>query len=148
MTELIADLPYRVVDAAGGEYFASVAAEQRADGVWDAWLEFVPTDESDAFVTDVETTQSTRADLVHWAENLTETYVQGSFSRAVAATTGSRLVTRKVDIEPLPVSPTTEVPIGLEDPFELYARGGKAGLRVASLRCRARRCSRSSTPSV
>ena len=71
MTELIADLPYRVVDAAGGEYYASVAGEQRADGVWDGWLEFVPTDESDAFVTDVETTQSTRADLVRWADAVT-----------------------------------------------------------------------------
>ena len=67
MIELVADLPYRVVDAAGAEYYASVAGEQRPDGVWEAWLKYVPTDESDALVTPTETTQSSRADVLRWA---------------------------------------------------------------------------------
>lgn len=45
MIELITDLPYRVIDATGAEYYASVAAEQRPDGIWEVWLEYVPTDD-------------------------------------------------------------------------------------------------------
>lgn len=133
MTELIAELPYRVIDAAGAEYYASVAAEQRPDGLWEAWLEFVPTDESDALLTGVETTQSTRADLVHWAGTLTETYVQGAFSRAVAATTGSRLVAQMAAVEAVPGPATPAVRTGLEDPFELYALGGTTGMKARLL---------------
>ena len=58
MIERIADLPYGVIDATGAEYYASIAAEQRLDGIWEAWLEYVPLDESDPLVTPTETTQS------------------------------------------------------------------------------------------
>jgi hypothetical protein len=119
MTELIADLPYRVVDTSGVEYFAGVAAEQRADGQREAWLEYVPADESDALLTNTETTQLTRADVVRWAEGLGETYVQGAFDRAIAATTGSRLVSRRFGGEVAVDLPTIDLP----DPFELFALG-------------------------
>lgn len=85
MIERVTDLPYRIVDASGSEYYSSVAAEQRADGVWEAWLEYVPTDDSEPLVTPTETTQSTRADVVRWADALTDTYVEGAFDRAAEA---------------------------------------------------------------
>ena len=127
MTELIVDLPYRVIDSDGVEYFTSVAAEQRADGMWEAWLEYVPLDESDALLTGTETTQSTREDLVRWADTLTETYVQGAFPRAVAATTGSRLVAQRADEIELTAP---ELRSGLEDPFELYTLVGITEMRA------------------
>ena len=98
MIELVTDLPYRIVDAAGSEYYASVAAEQRPDGVWEAWLEYVPTDETDPLVTPTETTQSSRADVVRWANSLTDTYVEGAFERAVEARlhTSPRVAARRV----------------------------------------------------
>src|SRR4030095_7009498 len=97
MIELVTDLPHRIVDALGSEYYVSVAAEQGADGMWEAWLEYVPTDESDALVTPTETTQSRRADVARWALTLTATYVEGAFDRAAQATIGTsaRIVARR-----------------------------------------------------
>jgi hypothetical protein len=127
MTELIADLPYRVIDTTGNEYYVAVSAEQLAGGQWEAWLEYVPLDDSDALLTHTETTQPTRADVLRWAETLSETYVQGAFVRAVAATTGSRLVARPADL-PITAAAATELP----DPFELFALG-KAEMRLRLL---------------
>ena len=70
MSELIADLPYRVIDADGEECYVSVAGEGRPDGRWQAWLEFVPIDESEPLLTDTETTQQTRADVERWTDTL------------------------------------------------------------------------------
>ena len=45
MSELIADLPYRITDTNGEEFYVSVAGEPRVDGRWDGWLEYVPLDD-------------------------------------------------------------------------------------------------------
>jgi hypothetical protein len=65
MSELVADLDYRVVGANGRECFVNVAAEPTGDGRWEAWLEFVLRDDSEPLLTNTETYQSTRADVVH-----------------------------------------------------------------------------------
>lgn len=120
MIELITDLPHRIVDASGSEYYVSVAAEQRADGLWEAWLEYVPTDESDALVTPTETTQSSRADVVRWAAALTDTYVEGAFDRAAQATIGTspRIVAQRTVADSAVVA---GIEAELPDPFDLYA---------------------------
>lgn len=125
MIELVTDLPYRIVDAAGSEYYASVAAEQRPDGVWEAWLEYVPTDETDPLVTPTETTQSRRTDVVRWANALTDTYVEGAFERAVEATleTSPRVVARRAIADPAVDAVAATVHSELPDPFDLYASG-------------------------
>ena len=122
MSEIISDLPYRVVDSQGGEFYVSVAGERRSDGEWEGWLEFVPLDESDALLTPTETTQSNRSALQHWADTLTETYVQGAFPRAVAATAdarGSRVAAQRVTSAAAVAAATVDLP----DPFELYRHG-------------------------
>ena len=125
MIELVADLPYRIVDAAGSEYYASVAGEQRPDGVWEAWLEYVPTDESDALVTPTETTQSSRADVVRWADALTDTYVEGAFERAAQATLGTaaRVTARRAVADSAVDAAVANVQGPLPDPFDLYSGG-------------------------
>src|SRR5215207_4967870 len=130
MTEPIADLPYRVIDSAGTEYYVGVAAELRIDGHWEAWLEYVPDDESEPLLTGTETTQATRADIVRWADTLTENYVEGAFARAVPAITESRLVARRADVEAESSVTTAVDPAGLPDPFELYELLGQSGLRL------------------
>ena len=122
MSDLIAHLPFRVIDAEGREFYVSVAGEQRLDGEWEGWLEYVPLDESDVLLTHIETTQSSRATLERWADALTETYVQGAFQRAVAATPDllrSRVVARRAAIAAAVESATTDLP----DPFELIQLG-------------------------
>ena len=129
MSEVIADLPYRIVNARGDEYYVSVAGEPRADGRWEAWLEYVPTDESDALLTSTETTQATRGDVVRWAETLTETYVQGAFERAVTGGVEPalpRMVARLTRAEAAAEAAIAASRGELPDPFELYASGRPA----------------------
>ena len=71
MSEIILDLPYRVIGTSGEEHYVSVAGDQRPDGQWEAWLEYVPIDESIPLLTPTETTQTSRSGLVRWAEGLT-----------------------------------------------------------------------------
>jgi hypothetical protein len=121
MSELIADLPFRVIDTEGREFYVSVVGNPRLDGEWEGWLEYVPLDESEVLLTRTETTQSNRAALERWAAALTDTYVQGAFQRAVAATPdslGSRVVARRAVVAAVE-SATTELP----DPFELIQLG-------------------------
>lgn len=131
MIELVTDLPYRIVDASGSEYYASVAAEQRADGVWEAWLEYVPTDESDPLVTPTETSQSSRADVVRWADALTDTYVEGAFDRAAQATveTSPRVIARRAIADSAVDADVASSEAGLPDPFDLYM-GGVTNMRA------------------
>jgi hypothetical protein len=121
MSEIIEHLPYNVADVHGREYYVSVAGNRRADGEWEGWLEFVPLDESEPLITPTETTQSNRGALQHWAEALTEAYVQGAFTRAVTATaagTESRAVAERVDHAAV-VAATVDLP----DPFRLFTEG-------------------------
>ena len=125
MSELIADLPYRVVDASGEEFYVSVAGEPRTDGRWEGWLEYVPLDESEPLLTPTETTQSSRAALVRWAEALTETYVQGAFARSAAMAplpVASRVVARRIVPAPVATTATDALP----DPFALFDTGRAA----------------------
>src|SRR5688572_7118210 len=121
MAELIADLPSRVIDSEGCEFYVSVVGNPRLDGGWEGWLEYVPFDESEVLLTRIETTQSNRSALERWAAALTDTYVQGAFQRAVAATPdllGSHVVARRADVAAI-ASATTDLP----DPFELIQLG-------------------------
>jgi hypothetical protein len=122
MAELIADLPSRVIDSEGREFYVSVVGNPRLDGEWEGWLEYVPLDESEVLLTRIETTQSNRAALEHWAAGLTDTYVQGAFQRAVAATPdllSDRVVARRAVVAAAVESATTDLP----DPFELLQLG-------------------------
>ena len=125
MSELIADLPYRLVDPRGEEYDVSVAGEPRTDGRWEGWLEYVPVDDSAPLITPTETTQATRSALVHWGETLAETYVQGAFARAAAAEgapSGSRVVARRIVANDM----ATVITDALPDPFLLFDSGRTA----------------------
>jgi hypothetical protein len=121
MSEIIADIPFSVVDAQGLEFYVSVAGERRPDGEWEGWLEYVPLNDSDVRVTETETTQSSRAILERWAETLTETYVQGAFYRATPATadtTVGRVVAQRTLLADVAIEK-----VDLPDPFELLRAG-------------------------
>jgi hypothetical protein len=63
--ESIAELNYAVTDDQGRQYFPTVVGELIGNR-WEAWLEFVPTDDSAPLLTNTETHQSTREDVVRW----------------------------------------------------------------------------------
>jgi hypothetical protein len=127
MSEIITELEYRIVDTTGSEYYVSVAAEMSADGRWEAWLEFVPLDDSDVLVTGTETHQATRAAVEHWATTLSRVYVEAAFSRAAPAAKAplaTRVVARALAPEIAATAPTDI------DPFALMT-DGKSVLRAA-----------------
>jgi hypothetical protein len=117
VAEIIEHLPFVVVDN-GRDYYVSAVGDRRPDGEWEGWLEYVPLDDSDVLVTPTETTQSNLPALEHWAEALTDTYVEGAFKRAVrvtAAPVESRIVATRVE-QAAAVAATVDLP----DPFELF----------------------------
>jgi hypothetical protein len=121
MAELIADLETTVVSPQTGEYYAQVVAEQLPSGLWEAWLEFVPlADDEAVLLTDTETTQSSREDLVSWAAAVTPVYLEGAFARA-ARVSGRRSLARSYD------ATIGQIPF---DPFEMLQVVGKEGMRV------------------
>jgi hypothetical protein len=127
MREIIVDLERTVISPDDDEYYVQVAGDQRSDGMWEAWLEFIPVDDGlEPLRTNTETTQPTREDVLGWTETLTGVYIQGAFTRAVKA------VDRSV-----PVSyPTVTASVPPFDPFEVLQLG------KATLRGRLRRLTR------
>ena len=122
MPEIITDLDTIIISPNGNEYYAQVVGEHLATGMWEAWLEFVPLDDTlDVLLTMTETTQPTREDVVRWSTKLTEVYLQGAFARAVQVTDRPSLVRDYVTT----VSDAA-VPF---DPFEVLPLG-KAALRA------------------
>jgi hypothetical protein len=117
MREIIVDLERTVLSAEGEEHYVQIAGEQRADGMWEAWLEFIPVDDSvEPMRTGVETTQPAREDVVRWSETLTDVYVQGAFTRAITA------ADRYVPVS-YPAVTANDAPL---DPFEVLQLGKAA----------------------
>jgi hypothetical protein len=73
--------PLRVGDTI---YEAEVWGEQRSDGLWEGWIDFVPSDGEPILRTGVETSQSTRDALAYWATGLEPIYLDGALARAIA----------------------------------------------------------------
>src|SRR4030095_1022725 len=127
MPEAIAELNYVLTDD-GRQYFPIVVAEPIGEQ-WEAWLEFVPTDDSGPLLTNTETHQQTREDVARWASLLDDVYLQGAFHRAVSATVSSPPAVRS-SISVVHPPATLESRGLFEDPFERYRLEGKVGLRA------------------
>jgi hypothetical protein len=53
------------------------------DGLWEGWIEFIPTDGGAPLRSRRETTQPNRDDAVYWATGLTPVYLEGALERAL-----------------------------------------------------------------
>ena len=82
MTELIHEHPSKITDH-GITYTARVCGAERADGTWEAWLEFYPSDHQRPVLrTDQETSQPNRTTIEYWALGLEPLYLEGALARA------------------------------------------------------------------
>ena len=126
MPEVISELNYVISDKGGAQYLPTVVAESVGDQ-WEAWLEFVPTDDSAPLLTNTETHQSTREEVVRWATLLDDVYLQGAFDRAVNATASAVRSPMSTLHAPAPVDRMAWLE---EDPFAMYRVGGKEGVRA------------------
>lgn len=74
-------------DSFGNRYRVEIYGEPRTDGTWEAYLEFVPTNNALAALrTGRETTQPDKRALEYWATGLEPLYLTGAFERARART--------------------------------------------------------------
>ena len=74
---------YRVRGADGTLYTVRTYADEREDGIWEGWLEFVPVGRSEPRLrTDRETSQPNRAAVEYWATGLEPVYLEGALKRA------------------------------------------------------------------
>jgi hypothetical protein len=70
-------------DADGHVYRARAYGQQRRDGTWIGWLEFMPRGEGGLTrETPRETTQPSRLALRYWALGLEEIYLEGALRRS------------------------------------------------------------------
>jgi hypothetical protein len=84
MAELIQEYSVRAKDADGTTYAVRAYAEERADGTWAGWLEFLPEGGGPALRTDQETSQPSRVTVEYWASGLEPVYFEGALARAQA----------------------------------------------------------------
>ena len=83
MTNLMMQLSETVSDERG-TFHPRAMARERSNGIWEGWLEFVPSDEdrSRIYVTPIETHQHDRMTMEYWASGLTGVYAGGALARA------------------------------------------------------------------
>jgi len=87
MAELIHEYSTHVRSSQGARFVPRTYGEQRSDGTWIGWLEFVPTSHHvPTLRTDRETSQPNRQALEYWASGLEPVYLEGAFARAQLVT--------------------------------------------------------------
>jgi hypothetical protein len=129
MAEVLFEYQSLLSTSDGTVYRARACGKEDADGLWEAWIEFVPIGGGKVLRSPRETTQPNRTDTMYWATGLTPVYLEGAFNRAtnplvVAARTPPE--TPAFD-RPAPAY-EVRVPVALKpdavlDPFSVYEKG-------------------------
>jgi hypothetical protein len=83
MAQLIHEHHAHIHTPEGLTYMPRTYAKPHADGVWEAWLEFIPNEPgAPRLRTERDTTQASRAAIETWALGLEGAYLEGAFGRA------------------------------------------------------------------
>ena len=83
MAELLQEYTTVITGPDDTTYTVRSYGEERVDGTWIGWIEFVPDDLSKPILlTDQETSQPNRVAIEYWATGLEAVYFEGAFERA------------------------------------------------------------------
>jgi hypothetical protein len=83
MVVLLQEYSTRISGSDGVEYVVRSYGEERADGTWSGWLEFLPTNSTRPLLrTGQETSQPNRVTIEYWATGLEPVYFEGALARA------------------------------------------------------------------
>ena len=82
MAEMIAEYPDRFDAPDGRNFTVRVMGEQRDDGTWGGWLEFVQDGSRSVLRTGQETSQPNRGALEYWATGIEDIFLEGAVKRA------------------------------------------------------------------
>ena len=132
MPEVLIEYDIRIEGPDGRLYGARACARDRADGLWEAWIEFDPVNGEQPIRTGRETTQPNREDVFYWATGLTATYLDGALTRTLKPLPP---VEPRVDIRARPAFSGPDIrdqrhtvvtgvtPTAVLDPFLVYGEG-------------------------
>ncbi len=82
MAEVLRTFDTHIHDGITG-YLARAIGRKAPDGMWEGWMEFVPTAKgADVIVGGVESRQPEREHLAYWASGLSAVFLEGAFDRA------------------------------------------------------------------
>jgi len=129
MAEVFVRYESIIADDAGTKYSAQACGAPMPDGLWEAWIEFVPLDGGTPLVSPRETTQPNRDDAVYWATGLTPVYLAGALERALDAITPDATKPQRFPYGSSPAdaagrSETTGRPgRAILDPYAAYEKG-------------------------
>jgi hypothetical protein len=83
MAELLQEYATTISGPDDTTYFVRSYGEERDDGTWIGWLEFLPADlTKPVLLTEQETSQPNRTAVEYWATGLEPVYFEGAFERA------------------------------------------------------------------
>ncbi len=129
MAEVLMEFDEQLSTGEGFMYSAQACAAPNGDGLWEAWIEFLPIDGGPPLRSPRETTQPNRIDAEYWATGLSPTYLEGALGRArnpiMRKTAGPP---KALFDEPAPnVVTIREVPAveAVMDPFSVYEKGAR-----------------------
>jgi hypothetical protein len=130
MAEVLAQFPDPLSTQDGSRYVAQACGAPNQQGLWEAWIEFVPVNGGQPLRSARETTQPNRVDAEYWATGLTMVYLEGALNRALNPPV-RRVVTRPHAMfdEPSRGVSFTTMPNATQDavldPFSVYEKGEK-----------------------
>jgi hypothetical protein len=132
MAEVLVEFTDPVEAEDGTRYIARACGGSADNGLWQGWIEFIPTTGGEVLRSGRETTQPNRQDAMYWATGLTAVYLEGALDRALRP-----LERAPIEPNPQPVyggpAPEPGAPPAAADavlnPFSVF-RKGEAALRA------------------
>jgi hypothetical protein len=118
MAEVLAQFAEPLSTSDGWKYLAQACGAPNASGLWEGWIEFIPSNGGRALRSARETTQPNKTDAEYWASGLTTIYLEGALARALNPPA------RKTVVQPLAAfeRPAARVDAIL-DPFSVFEKG-------------------------
>ena len=83
MAEVLVEFTEPVEAEDGARYIARACGSAADNGLWQGWIEFIPTTGGEVLRSGRETTQPNRQDAMYWATGLTAVYLDGALDRAL-----------------------------------------------------------------
>jgi hypothetical protein len=132
MSEVLVEFDSPTVGKDGTRWTPRVCGRVADDGLWEGWIEFHPAEAGRPPIrSGRETEQPNRADLLYWAEGLSDVYLEGALGRALKEHP-PRLARKQVAASPAfegpaprgePVADAPPAAHPVLDPFEVYQQG-------------------------
>ena len=129
MAEVLARFNELINDSEQRAYRAQACGAPMPDGLWEAWIEFVPIDGGPPVRSSRETTQPNGRDTAYWASGLTPVYLEGALARALNPVVRRMPAPAEALFDgPAPESVVVSTPRpahvdAVLDPFSVYEKG-------------------------